>query len=87
MNENDRFAYIKQKKYQKGINNLLKHKKYDDISVKDICEVAGISQALSFTLQRQVWFVEQYQFEITKEGSKKFKVYYKVNVICWLSYN
>jgi len=57
---------------RKALITLLKHKKYDDISVKDICEVAGISRGTFYLHYKDKFdLVEQYQFEITKEGSKR----------------
>lgn len=57
---------------RKALISLLKIKKYDDISVKDICEEAGVSRGTFYLHYKDKFdLVQQYQYEITKEGSKR----------------
>lgn len=57
---------------RKALISLLKIKKYDEISVKHICEAAGISRGTFYLHYKDKFdLVQQYQYEITKEGSKR----------------
>ncbi|MGX0379724.1 AcrR family transcriptional regulator [Staphylococcus auricularis] len=60
------------RKARKAMITLLKEKKYDDISVKDICETAGISRGTFYLHYKDKYdLVQQYQVEFVKEGTKK----------------
>ena len=60
------------RKARKAMITLLKEKKYDDISVKDICETAGISRGTFYLHYKDKYdLVQQYQAEFVKEGTKK----------------
>ncbi|WP_278926109.1 TetR/AcrR family transcriptional regulator [Staphylococcus auricularis] len=60
------------RKARKAMITLLKEKKYDDISVKDICETAGISRGTFYLHYKDKYdLVQQYQKEFVKEGTKK----------------
>lgn len=57
---------------RKALLSLLKVKKYDAISVKDICEAANISRGTFYLHYKDKFdLVQQYQYEITKKGSEK----------------
>ncbi|WP_436855865.1 TetR/AcrR family transcriptional regulator [Staphylococcus caeli] len=59
---------------RKALLSLLKVKKYDAISVKDICETANISRGTFYLHYKDKFdLAQQYQHEITKEGSKRVK--------------
>ena len=60
------------KNTRKALITLLKTKRFDDISVKDICNEANVSRGTFYLHYKDKYdLVHQYQQEIIKTGSKK----------------